>query len=811
MALELIFLYILLHITRSSVVACFGPLLQRKGYGLNAKEGAILVYGGLRGAVGLAMGLMVEHHAKIHPNIGTVVAFHTSGIVLLTILVNGSTVEYLYRKLRPYADPVARVRLVMKALKTVEEKCQFHKQYGLNEMREHWFFHNICFPQVYSCIPNFRTLDFDDSYRPKASGICSIHDALNRLEQMARTTHRMGTLESGQHVNTFTDAWRNRRANIAMEIHDWLPSPEDLREASDIMVNVMDNGGHSMGYNPPETLPTQPDQGVSGLFCSRRSLSTVCLEGSQPRRKRRRSEMFQEPLSRTVSGVSLDGSRPSLQRQATFTLKIKKLGCQIPWVGVVSSPSALSSWKGEEAILGHMENTVGFSCLSGEIRYNLGGQTGTVSGLLTPKVGNVVHICVHTDDETNLWQISFSLATAGHGQVAAGSVPLGKYTPRDLFPAMELRIQDGQSNDLPNKPANNSSASVAHHQSNGTQGSRRMSTTLVLAGENVLRQLTNVTPTIPVADSRVAVSFEPQIPTDADDLDEIFTVFLNTVTRKYRKLNERGIVDEYALSWLLEAASEALDCAHNEVHARHVMSFFNNPQEGNLALLKLKLNNVDGKGRYVFEPVLVEYLALFQAVAKVSIYDRYPPEWKCAPVIRSMGYFRTRTKVGCLFGFVEAHIEAMREHEILQRFPGLLHCLNSVLSAAKRDLALVEEYASRRFFFSKHYLVLKLDMSQRVRELEEARDEGWISPGDVEGLMEDLHERLAHVETYFPSRIQVGMRGRRRHHLLPSCLSSLFQGNLSDEEEEECAPAWSKVFSDKKSSKRMVATSTMDE
>eukprot|EP00971_Amphidinium_carterae_P096199 1903640-Amphidinium_carterae.1 len=83
----------------------------------------------------------------------------------------------------------------------------------------------------------------------------------------------------------------------------------------------------------------------------------------------------------------------------------------------------------------------------------------------------------------------------------------------------------------------------------------------------------------------------------------------------------------------------------------------------------------------------------------------------------------------------------------------------------------VKEYASRRFFFSKHYLVLKLDMSQRVRELEEvllqppacreivfsdllkeARDEGWISPGDVEGLMEDLHERLAHVETYFPSR-----------------------------------------------------------
>eukprot|EP00971_Amphidinium_carterae_P196956 3909101-Amphidinium_carterae.1 len=36
---------------RSSVVACFGPLLQRKGYGLNAKEGAILVYGGLRGCI----------------------------------------------------------------------------------------------------------------------------------------------------------------------------------------------------------------------------------------------------------------------------------------------------------------------------------------------------------------------------------------------------------------------------------------------------------------------------------------------------------------------------------------------------------------------------------------------------------------------------------------------------------------------------------------------------------------------------------------------------------------------------------------
>eukprot|EP00403_Amphidinium_massartii_P004389 CAMPEP_0178380582 /NCGR_PEP_ID=MMETSP0689_2-20121128/5537_1 /TAXON_ID=160604 /ORGANISM="Amphidinium massartii, Strain CS-259" /LENGTH=1239 /DNA_ID=CAMNT_0020000729 /DNA_START=148 /DNA_END=3868 /DNA_ORIENTATION=+ len=802
LAVELLALYVILHITRTLVVACFGPVLQRSGYGLNAKEGVILIYGGLRGAVGLAMGLMVEHSHKIHANVGTVVAFHTSGIVLLTILVNGSTVEPVYKKLRPYADPVARVRLVMKALKKVEEKCQFHKKYGLKEMRDHWFFHDVCFSQLYSCIPNFRTIEFDDSHRPQATGLYSVEDSLLRLEGMARKAHR-NSFDSNNtsHSNvppimSLVEAWRRRREEISNDIHEWLPSAENVREASDIMMHVMDNGGHSLGYNPPETPIDQPRP--SGLYVSRRPLSAVSVEVGAGRKKHFVQE---EELDSPTSDA------PPPNPTSTFTVKMKKMGAQVPWVGVVASPSGLSTSKGEEPVLGHVENSVGMSCLNGEIRYNLGGQTGSAGALLVPRVGSLVHVSVDLDDKA-FWQVSFSVSTSMHGQVAVGTVPLANLSPDDLYPTVEFRVQATNPDaSLPNKPMSTSSNSMSVSPN---ERGRRLSTRM--AAENILRQMTTTNPSIQqVSDSRCAVSFEPQIPTDADDLDEIFSVFLNTVTRKYRRLNERGCVDEHALSWLLEAAGEALDCAHNEVHARHIMAFLQNSKDPNLMFLKEKLSDVDCKGRYVFEPVLVEYLSLFQHVSKVSLYDRYPLHWTFGPWIRSLGYFLTRTKVECLFAFVECHMEAINEHEILVRFPGVMHCLTSVLNACKRDLALIEEFSCRRFFFSKHYLVLKLDMSQRVRALEEARDEGWISPSDVEGLVEELHERIAIVEQYFPSRIQAGLAaGVRRRRGWCSCCRA---HHGDDCEEEECAPAWVKILGEgtRKSNLKLHSSSFQEE
>ena len=43
------------------------PLLARLAYGLHWKDAAVMTWGGLRGAVGLAMGLMVAKETAFDP------------------------------------------------------------------------------------------------------------------------------------------------------------------------------------------------------------------------------------------------------------------------------------------------------------------------------------------------------------------------------------------------------------------------------------------------------------------------------------------------------------------------------------------------------------------------------------------------------------------------------------------------------------------------------------------------------------------------------------------------------------------------
>eukprot|EP00932_Pfiesteria_piscicida_P022746 SRR837773.9495.p1 GENE.SRR837773.9495~~SRR837773.9495.p1 ORF type:complete len:147 (+),score=10.02 SRR837773.9495:69-443(+) len=121
MVLRLLALYLVLHLTRAIVVVACRPALVRLGYGLTWREGLIMVYGGLRGAVGLAMGLMVEHDEYIDRSIAVTVAFNVSGIVFLTLVVNGTTVSKVYKMLNPYPANMHRIQHLTKQLKNWRE------------------------------------------------------------------------------------------------------------------------------------------------------------------------------------------------------------------------------------------------------------------------------------------------------------------------------------------------------------------------------------------------------------------------------------------------------------------------------------------------------------------------------------------------------------------------------------------------------------------------------------------------------------------------------------------------------------------
>ncbi|KAJ8298747.1 hypothetical protein KUTeg_022807 [Tegillarca granosa] len=103
-------LYFGIFVIRAVVIALFSPVLRHTGYGMSWKEGTVMTWGGLRGAVGLALALQVAHHDEIDQETvgirsdegteyGYKVLIHVSGVVFLTLLINATTVLGLLRLL----------------------------------------------------------------------------------------------------------------------------------------------------------------------------------------------------------------------------------------------------------------------------------------------------------------------------------------------------------------------------------------------------------------------------------------------------------------------------------------------------------------------------------------------------------------------------------------------------------------------------------------------------------------------------------------------------------------------------------------
>ncbi|CAN6878854.1 unnamed protein product [Brassica oleracea] len=99
----LFLLYLYVQLSRCAMVGILYPLLRRFGYGLDWKESIILTWSGLRGAVSLSLALSVKQssgNSYISSETGTRFLFFTGGIVFLTLVVNGSTTQFLLHLLR---------------------------------------------------------------------------------------------------------------------------------------------------------------------------------------------------------------------------------------------------------------------------------------------------------------------------------------------------------------------------------------------------------------------------------------------------------------------------------------------------------------------------------------------------------------------------------------------------------------------------------------------------------------------------------------------------------------------------------------
>ena len=89
--------YLMAIVIRAGMFVLFFPLLRRLGYGVTWKEAVVMVWGGLRGAVGLALAIVIEHEPKVNKRDSVLVFFFVSGIAVLTMCVNGTTTKALMK------------------------------------------------------------------------------------------------------------------------------------------------------------------------------------------------------------------------------------------------------------------------------------------------------------------------------------------------------------------------------------------------------------------------------------------------------------------------------------------------------------------------------------------------------------------------------------------------------------------------------------------------------------------------------------------------------------------------------------------
>ena len=117
----LILVYIAILIVRAAVLAMFYPLMKRIGYGLSPKDGIIAWWGGLRGAIGLALALIVASETSINEEIRIQILSLTAGIVFLTSLINATTMKVLIDKLGLTKVGAARLQLLAQTVSMLKK------------------------------------------------------------------------------------------------------------------------------------------------------------------------------------------------------------------------------------------------------------------------------------------------------------------------------------------------------------------------------------------------------------------------------------------------------------------------------------------------------------------------------------------------------------------------------------------------------------------------------------------------------------------------------------------------------------------
>lgn len=147
----LLLLYVIINITRGIIVLILYPLLKHLGYGINLKECVVIIWSGCRGGINLVLALVVSTEQNIPNDVKDYIMFYIGGIVFLTILINGTTIEYIVKLLCLRKDSVCQVHL----FDEVGDKLFHHLKHVMHEIKVSPFLSSTDWRIVWKYIPDF--------------------------------------------------------------------------------------------------------------------------------------------------------------------------------------------------------------------------------------------------------------------------------------------------------------------------------------------------------------------------------------------------------------------------------------------------------------------------------------------------------------------------------------------------------------------------------------------------------------------------------------------------------------------------------
>lgn len=89
----LLLVYAIIHVARIIMIYMFLPIMRKIGYGVGKNHPQVMIWGALRGAIGLALALIVESTPAIPEQVREQFLFLTAGIVTMTLLINATTMK----------------------------------------------------------------------------------------------------------------------------------------------------------------------------------------------------------------------------------------------------------------------------------------------------------------------------------------------------------------------------------------------------------------------------------------------------------------------------------------------------------------------------------------------------------------------------------------------------------------------------------------------------------------------------------------------------------------------------------------------